>query len=160
VRLRERVPDLQVLLIGAFPNAEAEATVRAQIAAHRLESCVHVTGFLANPFPLVRTLDVLVHPALRDPFPLALLEGMALARPIVASAVGGIPEMLEDDRSGVLMPPDDAAALATAVQRLLDDPERARRLGAAAHERLRTRFSLDGFAAEMFAAFDAAAERG
>jgi glycosyltransferase involved in cell wall biosynthesis len=159
-RLRERVPHLQVLLIGAFPNAEAEATVRAQITAQRLESCVHVTGFLANPFPLVRTLDVLVHPALRDPFPLALLEGMALAKPIVASAVGGIPEMLEHDRSGVLVPADDAAALAAAVQALLDDPERARRLGAAAHERLRTRFSLDGFAAEMFAAFDAAVEHG
>jgi glycosyltransferase involved in cell wall biosynthesis len=68
--------------------------------------------------------------------------------------------MLEHERSGLLVPADDAAALAAAVAALLDDPERARRLGAAAHERLRTRFSLPGFAAEMFAAFDAAAERG
>ena len=160
VWLRERTPNLQVLLIGAFPNAEAEEKVRTQIAALHLKSCVHVTGFLVNPFPVVRTLDVLVHPALRDPFPLALLEGMALARPIVASSVGGIPEMLEHDRSGLLVPADDAEALAAAVQTLLDDPARARRLGDAAHERLRTRFSLDGFAEEMFAAFDAAAERG
>lgn len=158
-RLRPVVPDLQVLLIGAFPNAAAEAAVREQIHTSGLTSCVHVTGFLANPFPLVRTLDILVHPALRDPFPLALLEGMALARPIVASAVGGIPEMLEHDRSGLLVPPDDAAALAAAVQSLLADPARARRLGEAAHERLRTRFSLERFAAEMFAAFDEAAER-
>ena len=85
---------------------------------------------------------------------------MALARPIVASAVGGIPEMLEHDRSGFLVPPDDAGALAGAVGSLLADPERAQALGQAAHERLRARFSLDGFAAEMFAAFDDAARGG
>lgn len=159
-RLRARLPDLQVLLIGAFPNAEAEAEVRGQVAALGLTGSVHVTGFLANPFPLVATLDVLVHPALRDPFPLALLEGMALGRPIVASAVGGIPEMLEHERSGLLVPADDAAALGAAVRALLDDPERARRLGEAANERLRTRFSLAGFAATMFAAFDEAVRGG
>jgi glycosyltransferase involved in cell wall biosynthesis len=155
-RVRVHVPDLQVLLIGAFPNAEAEAEVRSRVAALGLEAAVHVTGFLANPFPLVAGLDVLVHPALRDPFPLALLEGMALGRPIVASAVGGIPEMLEHERSGLLVPPDDAPALGAAVEALLADAERARRLGSAAHERLRSRFSLGGFATEMFAAFDEA----
>jgi glycosyltransferase involved in cell wall biosynthesis len=156
-RLRAGVPDLQVLLIGAFPSDEAAEKVRAQVAALGLADCVHVTGFLPNPFPVVRTLDVLVHPALRDPFPLALLEGMALRRAIVASAVGGIPEMLEDGRSGLLVAPDDAALLADAVGGLLRDPSRARALGDAAHERLRTRFSLAGFAATMFAAFDGAA---
>jgi len=156
-QLRAAFPDLQVLLIGAFPNDEAEHTVRAQVERLGLGRSVHVTGFLGNPFPLVRTLDVLVHPALRDPFPLALLEGMALRRPIVASAVGGIPEMLEDGRSGILVAPDDATALANAVRPLLQEPGRARALGEAAHERLRTRFSLAGFAATMFAAFDAAA---
>jgi glycosyltransferase involved in cell wall biosynthesis len=153
-RLARDLPALQVLLIGAFPDVEAEGAVRAQIERLGLGARVHVTGFLANPFPLVRTLDVLVHPALRDPFPLALLEGMALRRAIVASAVGGIPEMLEDQRSGRLVPPDDADALAAAVQPLLEDPARARALGEAAHERLCTRFSLAGFAATMFGAFD------
>jgi glycosyltransferase involved in cell wall biosynthesis len=160
VELRRRVPDLQVLLIGAFPSPEAEQQIREQVARLGLERCVHVTGFLGNPFPLVRTLEVLVHPALRDPFPLALLEGMALGRPIVASAVGGIPEMLEHERSGLLVPPDDARALATAVHALLAAPARARALGQAANERLRTRFSLPGFAAEMFAAFDDAVRDG
>jgi glycosyltransferase involved in cell wall biosynthesis len=157
-KLRPAMPGLQVLLIGAFPNDEIATRVRQQIAELGLEACVHVTGFLANPFPLVRTLDVLVHPALRDPFPLALLEGMALRRAIVASAVGGIPEMLEDGVSGCLVPPDDPGALAAAVGGLLGDPDRAKALGEAAEARLRTRFSLAGFAAEMFAAFDAAAE--
>lgn len=158
--IRAAVPDVQVLLVGAFPDADSEAVARARIAALGLDGVVHVTGFLANPFPVVRTLDVLVHPALRDPFPLALLEGMALSRPIVASAVGGIPEMLVDGESGRLVPPGDAAALADAVVALLRDEPRRRALGNAAYTRLTTQFTLEGFAATMFATFDRAAGAG
>lgn len=158
--LLERVPTAQVVLIGAFPGPEAEARLRSRIAALGVGDHVHVSGFLANPFPLVRSLDVVAHPALRDPFPLALLESMALARPIVASRVSGIPEMIEDGVSGVLVPPGDAAALARAVIPLLLDPDRAARMGAAALARLETRFSLDAFADTMFAAFADAAAGG
>jgi glycosyltransferase involved in cell wall biosynthesis len=165
--IRAAVPDVRVLLVGAFPDRAYEAAVRGRIAALGLEDTVRVTGFLPNPFPVVARLDLVVHPARRDPFPLALLEGMALARPIVASAVGGVPEMLVDGESGRLVPPDDAPALAAAVAALLADPAARARIGAAAHERLVTRFSLAGFAAQMFAAFDeavadfhAAARRG
>jgi len=153
-------PTAQVLLIGAFPNGDAERRVRDRIAGLGLEDHVHVTGFLANPFPLVASLDVLAHPALRDPFPLALLEAMALGRTIVASRVSGIPEMLEDGVSGVLVPPGDAAALGAAVARLLEDPARAAAIGDAALARLRTRFSLDAFADTMFAAFEDAVATG
>jgi glycosyltransferase involved in cell wall biosynthesis len=158
--IRSAVPGVQLVLVGAFPDRDAEAALRARVTALGLEDTVVVTGFLANPFPVVRSLDVLVHPALRDPFPLALLEGMALARPIVASAVGGIPEMLVDGESGVLVPPDDAPALANAVVGLLRDEPRRLALGAAALARLRTQFSLDGFGDEMFEAFDQAVADG
>src|SRR5262249_26037365 len=90
-RVRRTLGQLRVVLIGAFRDAAYESEVRAGIARLGLDDAVTTTGFLPNPFPAVRTLDVLAHPARRDPFPLALLEGMALARPIVASAVGGIP---------------------------------------------------------------------
>ena len=159
-RVRAAVPGARALLVGAFRDPAYEASVRDRIAALGLADAVAVTGFLANPFPLVERLDVLAHPALRDPFPLALLEGMALARPIVASAVGGIPEMLEDGVSGLLVPPDDAPALAAAIVTLLADSARRARMGAAARERLLTRFSLAGFAAGMFAAFDDAVAAG
>jgi glycosyltransferase involved in cell wall biosynthesis len=158
--VRRTVPGARALLIGAFRDPAFEASVRGRIAALGLAGAVTVTGFLANPFPVVRRLDVLAHPALRDPFPLALLEGMALARPIVASAVGGIPEMLEDGVSGSLVPPGDAPALAAAIAGLLGDASRRARVGAAAHQRLVTRFSLEGFAAGMFAAFDDAVTAG
>jgi glycosyltransferase involved in cell wall biosynthesis len=158
--IRAAVGDVRVCLVGAFPEAGYEAAVRARIAALGLDAAVTVTGFLPNPFPVVRGLDVLVHPARRDPFPLALLEGMALRRPIVAAAVGGVPEMLVDGESGLLVPPDDAAALAAAVGGLLVDPGARSRLGEAAWARLTARFSLDGFARDMFAAFDDAVAEG
>jgi glycosyltransferase involved in cell wall biosynthesis len=158
--IRAAMPSVTIWLVGAFPDAATEQKVRGVIAERGVADVVRITGFLPNPFPLVRRLDVLVHPALRDPFPLALLEGMALARPIVASAVGGIPEMLVDGVSGRLVPPNDAQALAAAVSDLLHDAARRARMGAAAHERLTTAFSLDGFAATMFGAFDAAVRDG
>ena len=152
--VRAAVPDVQALLVGAFRDPGYEASVRTRVRELGLGDAVTVTGFVANPFPLVRRLDVLAHPARRDPFPLALLEGMALGRPIVASAVGGIPEMIEDGVSGLLVPPDDAGALSAALIALLRDPGRRTRLGTAARERLETRFSPAQFAAGMFAAFD------
>jgi glycosyltransferase involved in cell wall biosynthesis len=158
--IRAAVPGVRVVLVGAFPDAESEARVRTRVRALGLDDVVIVTGFLPNPFPLMRRLDVLVHPALRDPFPLALLEGMALARPIVASAVGGIPEMLVDGESGSLVPPDDVAALASAVIGLLRDEPRRCAMGAAALARLETHFTLDGFARAMFEAFDQAVADG
>ncbi len=154
--IRAAVPDVRVLLVGAFPDAASEATARARITALGLDDTILVTGFLPNPFPVVRTLDVLVHPALRDPFPLALLEGMALERAIVASAVGGIPEMLVDGESGRLVPPDDRDALAAAVVPLLRDASARLAMGQAAYRRLTTEFTLDGWAATMFGAFETA----
>src|SRR5262249_16310210 len=131
--VRHAVPDVEVLLVGAFRDPAYEASVRGRIGALGLTQVVHVTGFLPNPFPVVRTFDVLAHPSRRDPFPLALLEGMALERPIVASSVGGIPEMLVNGESGVLVPPEDAGALARALIGLLGDADRRARLAAAAH---------------------------
>jgi glycosyltransferase involved in cell wall biosynthesis len=158
--IRAAIPNLTVFLVGAFPDAAAERTIRERIHALGIDDVVRLTGFLPNPFPVVRALDVVVHPALRDPFPLALLESMALARPIVASAVGGIPEMLVDGESGWLVPPDDPAALAAAVTALLRDADARCRMGEAAHARLTGAFALDRFARTMFHAFETAARDG
>lgn len=154
--VRAQVPDVQVLLIGAFRDPTYEAQVRERIRALGLDGQVHVTGFLPNPFPVVQSLDVVVHPAVRDPFPLALLEAMALGRPIVATAVGGIPEMFVDGESGVLAPAGDVPAFAAAVSALLLDQSRRRAIGDAAATRLATLYTPARFGAAMCAAFDVA----
>ena len=74
--------------------------------------------------------------------PLSVLEAMAAGLPVVASAVGGVPEIVADGATGLLVPPDDAAALAAALEQLLADAALRRRLGAAGRERVRVRFDL------------------
>ena len=88
-----------------------------------------------------RLADVLALPSLRDGMPNALLEGMACARAIVASNVGGMPDVVRDGENGVLVPPGDANALADAILSLLADPSRRARLGRAARATVESDFT-------------------
>lgn len=84
-----------------------------------------------------------------DGIPVALMEAMALARPVVSTRTSGIPELIEDGRSGLLVPPGDAPALADALARLHAEPETARALAEAAHRRVRRHFDLDANVARL-----------
>jgi glycosyltransferase involved in cell wall biosynthesis len=90
----------------------------------------------AELFALMERASVVVCPSRRDGLPVVCAEAMAHARPVVASAVGGLPDMVRDDETGLLVPPRDPAALRAAVDRLLADAELRRRLGAAARMRI------------------------
>ena len=74
---------------------------------------------------------------------MSVLEAMAAGLPVVASAVGGIPELVTDDQTGALVPPRDSRALATAIRAIAGDPQLRDRLGAAARRRAETEFSLE-----------------
>ncbi len=95
---------------------------------------------LAQVRAAMRQADVLVVPSLWENCPYVVLEGMAAQRPIVASAVGGIPELVEHERSALLVPSGDAGTTAAAVERLLDDGALAARLAEAARRRVATDF--------------------
>jgi glycosyltransferase involved in cell wall biosynthesis len=97
-------------------------------------------GALADVRPALAAMDVFVLPSRAEGMSNALLEAMAAARPIVATAVGGTGEVLDTDRTGVLVPAEDAEALAAAVLGLLAEPVRAARLGAAARRAVEDRF--------------------
>ena len=88
-------------------------------------------------------LDVAVLPSYREAQGLTILEAMALSRPVVASNVGGIPEMVEDGVTGILVPPHDAEALTPAIVRLLTDHPYADTLGRAGHDLVHDRFCLE-----------------
>jgi glycosyltransferase involved in cell wall biosynthesis len=103
---------------------------------------LRLPGRVGDVAALLRDAEVLVHPARWEGFGLALLEAMLCAKPIVASRVSSIPELVADGETGILVAPDDPAALATALGILLEDRAQAVAMGAAGERRARERFSV------------------
>ncbi len=110
---------------------------------------VRFTGTVTDVRPLLAAMDVFVLPSWAEGMSNALMEAMAAARPVVATAVGGNTEVVADGRTGVLVPPGDPGAIVTAVNGLLHEPERAARLGATAREFVTDRFGAHARVAEL-----------
>jgi glycosyltransferase involved in cell wall biosynthesis len=149
----EEVPDVRVRIVGHEEQttiAELEAYARERGVADRVE----FEGFCADVPGLLADLDLFVLPSLWEGFGLVLLEAMAAGRPIVASAVGPIPEIVVDGVTGLLVPPGDASALATAVVRVLADPDLAAALGRAGRARVESEFGLDVMVARTEALYE------
>jgi glycogen(starch) synthase len=142
-RLRRRHPALRLVVAGDGP---ARPALERQAAALGVSEAVDFLGWLAPPdVPgLLASASVVVMPS-RDHelFGLVALQAAQVARPIVASCLGGLREVVADGVTGVLVPPDDEAALAGAVGALLDDPSRAAAMGEAARRRAVEQFSWD-----------------
>jgi glycosyltransferase involved in cell wall biosynthesis len=124
-----------------------DGPLRGELEALSVELVVRdrviLTGWLEEPRALFGTFDVLAQASRYESFPLALLEAMHAGTPIVATSVGGVPEMLEHGRTGLVVPPEHPDALAAALERLLGDPELRRRLGVHAREVAVARFGTD-----------------
>jgi glycosyltransferase involved in cell wall biosynthesis len=104
-------------------------------------------------------LDVAVLPSYREAQGLSVLEAMALSRPVIASDVGGIPEMIEDGVSGLLVPPGDCDALAGAIVRLLSDHPYADMIAKRGHDLVHDRFCMEQMTSQIETIYDEAAVR-
>jgi glycosyltransferase involved in cell wall biosynthesis len=133
-------PRLRVLIVGDGPD---RAAVEAVVSEQGLEERVLLTGARDDVPDMLAAMDVAVLSSDYEGSPLSVLEAMDAGKPIVATRVGGIPEFIEDGVHGVLVPPRDEAALATAVRGVLGDMDAAGEMGARARERCRREFSLD-----------------
>jgi glycosyltransferase involved in cell wall biosynthesis len=133
-------PRLRVLIVGDGPE---RSSLEALVKQLGLEDSVLLTGARTDVPDVLAALDVAVLSSDYEGIPLSILEFMDAGKPIVATDVGGIPEVIEDGVHGVLVPPRDEAALAAAVADVLRDPEAAKEMGARARDRCRREFSLD-----------------
>jgi glycosyltransferase involved in cell wall biosynthesis len=141
-------------MIGDGPlRAELEAdAVRRGIRDH-----VHFLGEVHGVRGLLRGLDVFVISSVIEGMPNVVLEALAVERPVLATSVGGIPEIIADGRSGVLVPPSDPGAMAAGCLRLLDDPTAAAALGTEGRRTVLSRFSVSAMATRYTALYDALA---
>ena len=138
--IQAQFPQVKCLFVGAdFLQGEIQRYVREK----RQENTVIFTGFRPDIPALLSLLDVFLLPSLWEGLPTALLEALAMQKPVVAAAVDGIPEIVEAGRTGLLIPPQDPQALADAVLFCLSQPERAAQMGQAGAEAVRRKFTLD-----------------
>lgn len=144
-------PDFRLLIVGDGVERQ-----RIEAAAAGFGDSVLMIGHSDDPMPLLDASDLLLHCSSTEGFPTALVEAMAAAVPIVAVAVGGIPELVDDGANGLLVPPPgDAEALATAVGSLLADPALRRRLGERGRRRYEAELTGERWALRVREVYDA-----
>lgn len=144
VRLRKRFPELAVLVIGGEEPDEPDEPKRLRRLATELglDDSVRFLGLRSDIPELLAALDVAVLTSDYEGSPLSVMEFMEAACPVVATSVGGVPDIVADGETGLLVPPRDPVAFADAVAKLLADPALGRRLGEAGRRRRRSEFDL------------------
>lgn len=133
----ERFPKARLLLVGDGPKM---SDLRKLTEELKLEKFVHFAGYQPKPEKFMQIMDVFALTSRSEGMPLAILEAWAAGLPVVATRVGGIPQMIEHGRTGMLVDPGDEAALTAALQDLIAEPAMARSLGSAARQLAESRF--------------------
>lgn len=149
--LRAEGRDVDLELCGSvFPGYEwYEEELRARAAQPDLAGSVRFAGYTSPTWPALAGAEVVLVPSRAEPFGNAAVEAQLAGRPVVASAVQGLKEIVTPGETGLLVPPDDAPALAGAIRTLLDDPERARALAAAGQDSARRQFTTERYRAAI-----------
>jgi glycosyltransferase involved in cell wall biosynthesis len=148
IRALTQIPNARLVVLGEGPERATLERLAAELGV-----AVSLPGRVPDVAAWLRRADVLVHPVRWEGFGLALLEAMLASRPVVATAVSSIPEIVLDGETGLLVPPDDPDALAAAVNRVLEDPGA---LGERGYARARSEFSVDRMVARTLAVYEAA----
>jgi glycosyltransferase involved in cell wall biosynthesis len=138
-RLRAQVPDLLVVCAGEGPM---RPLLEQQIAFHGLRETVLLPGHRGDVPALLARAQIACAPSRSEGFSSSIVEAMAAGLPVVATEVGGTPELVQEGETGLLVPPHDPQALAERLLSLLRDPGRARALGAAGRKRVEQEFAL------------------
>lgn len=146
----ERHPEVRVIFFGQGPLAPS---IENQLRASGLEEVVTLAGFRDDLQEILPCLDLIVHPALREGMGVSLLQSALAELPIVASAVGGIPEVVKSGETGLLVTPSNPPELAHAVAALLDDPSRLSALGQAGRRWVELNFSAERLVEETLAVY-------
>jgi glycosyltransferase involved in cell wall biosynthesis len=144
-------PDVRFLIVGGNghrSDGDYQAELERYAASHGLESRVIFTGFRTDVARMLQEIDISVLPSLSEGLSNTLLESMAAGVPVIATKVGGTPELVEDGSTGLLVPPRDPGALSQSMTLMLDNPGTARRLGEAGRDHVLSRFSIDKMVAD------------
>ena len=144
-RVVAKCPEVQGLVVGGpeVNSPHLPQQLRHLAASLGLGDAVHFCGHRENIAPAIAAMDILAHASTApEPFGRVLIEGMAMSKPVVASAAGGVPEIVVDGETGLLVSPGDTDGLANALLSLIQDPHRAAALGRAGRRRVEALFTI------------------
>lgn len=144
-RLRDRWPDLRCFLVGDIDvDPSYEEKLRTLVREQGLQDNIVFTGYQSNVADFVNVMDIVIHASvLPEPFGRVLLEGMAMRKPLIGSRGGAVPEIVQEGVTGFMFIPGDDAELARCMALLLEDKDRARRLGEAGYQRAAQEFGIE-----------------
>jgi glycosyltransferase involved in cell wall biosynthesis len=147
------VPEARFVIVGGR-SAGYERRLRRMRARLGLQDAVVFTGQRRDIPRILAGTDILVQPSIEEPLGLSAIEGMAFGLPVIASRVGGIPEVVTDGVTGLLVPPGNADELADALLRLISDRELRLRMGESGRERALSEFNLDAMVDRLVSVYE------
>jgi glycosyltransferase involved in cell wall biosynthesis len=147
----KKLPDVRFVIAG---EGELRPVLERQIKEHRLEKHVFLAGFRPDILSVHKAFDLFVMSSVTEGLGTSLLDAMACGTPIVATTAGGMPEVVADGRTGLLVPVRDHEAMAGAIVRLLRDEALRARMGAAGEARVRERFSAERMVQDTLAVYE------
>lgn len=157
--LRHRSEPVQLVLVGDGPEKH---TLSERARALGMQGRVHFSGFQEDVSSAIHALDVYVQPSLEEGLGTSILDALQATRPVVASRVGGIPEVIRENETGRLVPSGHPPALAKAIDALLDDPQAAQKLAEKGKQRVSEQYSTEALLTGNLELYDrlASAKRG
>jgi len=151
------LPSTKFVVVGEGPDRDK---LESLIDELKLRESVSMLGRRDDMPSVYASLDIMVSASRQEGLPMAILEGMASSLPLIATPVGDVPTLVLDGRTGVMVPPENAALLASAIVTLLRNPAHRERLGAAARKLIEDEFSADRMTADYLHIYEEAASRG
>ncbi|MDP8217306.1 MAG: glycosyltransferase family 4 protein [Candidatus Theseobacter exili] len=143
--------DFQVVIVGEGPEKNS---LQDLVSYLKLDDNVKFFGSMENTIPVLKAMDIFVLPSLQEGLSLSILEAQACGLPVVATNVGGISEIVENERTGILTQPRDDESLGEAIKRFLDDPDAARRMGWEGRVLVNKQFSLEEMVKKVISVYN------
>jgi glycosyltransferase involved in cell wall biosynthesis len=143
--LRESYPQAKFQIVGSplFGEEDYERRLRDQVEGQGLQNTVEFLGFRNDITDIIERSDIIVHAStIGEPFGQVVVQAMAACKPVIATNIGAIPEIITDGVNGIMVPPGDCTAVSDAILRILKDPKTAAAMGLAAREKVKQKFLL------------------
>ncbi len=155
-RIQEHIPEIRCMFVG---RDDLHGEIQRYVRKKQLEDTIIFTGCRRDIPQILSMFEVFLLPSLWEGLPMSILEAMAMKKPVIATSVGGIPELVDHKRTGLLIPPNDPEALSDAVIFLLSNPAIAVNMGLAGYERVQQEFSIQTVVTKTETVYDQLIER-